>query len=158
MKTAIIYASYHGTTEKIVKEIKDGLKNQYVKLINIKSNNIIDLSLYDQVIIGGSVHAGSIQKKIKQFCNKNIHLILEKRFALFITCFHDGETALKQFENAYPEILRKNAVSLKIFGGEMLVDKMNFIEKFIVKKVTGISANASKLSKLEIFEFLESIK
>jgi len=158
MKTAIIYATNHGTTEKIVHEIKKNMGSDEVQLINIKSTSLIDLSIYDLVIIGGSIHAGNIQRKIKLFCNKYLHQLLEKRLALFITCFYDGEIAFKQIENAYPELLRKNAISVKIFKGEMLVDKMNFFEKLIVKKVAGISENISHFNKSEIIEFVECLK
>jgi len=157
MKSAIIYASKNGTTDKIVQKIKDIIGNGDVELINIKTKNNIDLFLYDQVIIGGSIHAGSIQKKIKKFCNKNIVQLIEKRLALFITCFHEGETAQMQLENAYSEVLLKNAISVKIFGGEMIVDKMNFFEKIIVKKVSGITKNTSKYNETEVVEFVDSL-
>jgi menaquinone-dependent protoporphyrinogen oxidase len=40
-----------------------------------------------------------------------------------------------------------------LFGGELLVSKMNFFERQIVKKVDGITADQSHLDMEAIYEF-----
>ena len=69
MKTAIIYRSHHGTTEKVANLIREAMGNVNTHLFNLKTDKNPDLSGYDQVIIGGSIHAGNIQNKVKEFCN-----------------------------------------------------------------------------------------
>ena len=68
MKTAIIYMSKHGTTEKVVNIISDHLTLINTDVFNIRNVKAPDLIKYDFIIIGGSIHAGMIQKKVKQFC------------------------------------------------------------------------------------------
>ncbi|NVN94913.1 MAG: flavodoxin [Bacteroidetes bacterium] len=157
MKTAIIYVSKHGTTEKIAHQIQQGLGLE-TELIDLKNNAHIDLSPFDQIIIGGSIHAGMIQNSIKDFYNKNAVSLLEKRLGLFISCFYEGEIAQKQLEKAYPEVLKKHAISIKVMGGEMLIDKMNFFEKLIVKKVVGITQTDSKIKIENIQEFINEMR
>ena len=76
---------------------------------------------------------------------------------LFISCFYEGEIAQTQLEKAYPEVLKKHAISIKVMGGEMLIDKMNFFEKLIVKKVAGITQTDSKIKFGNIQEFINEM-
>ena len=158
MKTAIIYVSKHGTTESTAKHIQKELGIDSTQIFNLKNNNNIDLSSFDQVIIGGSIHAGMIQNRIKDFCNKNTVTLLQKRLGLFISCFYEGETAQTQLEKAYPEVLKKHAVSCKVMGGEMLIEEMNFFERLIVKKVAGITQSDSKIKQDNIEAFINEMK
>ncbi|MFZ4398793.1 MAG: flavodoxin domain-containing protein [Bacteroidales bacterium] len=158
MKTAIIYVSKHGTTEKTAREIQEGLGIDNTQLFNLKDNKIVDLSIFDQIILGGSIHAGMIQNRIKDFYNKNMTYLMEKRLDLFISCFYEGETAQNQLEKAYPEKLRKHAICSKVMGGEMLMESMNFFEKVIVKKVAGITQSESRIKHENIQSFITEIK
>ncbi|MGM0566754.1 MAG: flavodoxin domain-containing protein, partial [Bacteroidota bacterium] len=144
MRTAIVYASKHGTTEKVARQIQQNLGQEKAQLFNLKNNPKFDLSHFEQVILGGSIHAGQIQKRLKDYYQKNIPELLEKRLGLFLCCMHEEE-AENQFNNAYPEVLRNQAISSKVMGGEFRFDKMNFFERVIVKKIAGISESVSKI-------------
>ncbi|OIJ19420.1 flavodoxin [Anaerobacillus alkalidiazotrophicus] len=152
MKTAIIYATSRGTTEKAANILMNELHSD-VTLINLKKEKSIHLSTYDSVILGSSIHAGMVQGKMKKFININQEELQSKKLGLFICCMYDGEKAKLQFEMAYPEQLRKNAVATGIFGGEFDFAKMNFLEKFIVKVVDQKASNISTLSQQEIKKF-----
>ncbi len=157
MKTAIIYATSHGTTTKVANIIVGKLGIENCQIFNIKEEKNIDISKFEQIIIGGSIHAGNIQKSIKDFCKDNIEILLEKRIGLFVCSMYEGENAVKQLENAYSDLLRKHAKSVKILGGEFLLDKMNFFEKLIVKKVAGVKENESKIDEANIALFIDEL-
>ena len=70
MKTVIVYASSHGTTAKVANLIREKLDSTSIQILNLKDKPNIDLSNYETVIIGGSVHAGSIKSEVKKFINK----------------------------------------------------------------------------------------
>ena len=70
---------------------------------------------------------------------------------------HEGETAKKQFDEAFPEELIKHASSRGIFGGEFNFEKMNFIERFIVKKVVKVDKSVSKIDEEKINKFASEI-
>jgi menaquinone-dependent protoporphyrinogen oxidase len=156
MKTAIIYATSHGTTEKVAKQIQIQLGGN-TQLINLKEENTIDLSQYDQVVIGGSIHAGQMQGRVKKFCKQNMVDLLQKRLALYMVGMNEPDFET-EFNNAYPELLRKHAIASKCVGGEFLFEKMNFLEKLIVKKVSGISQNISKIDETKIMELVNELK
>jgi menaquinone-dependent protoporphyrinogen oxidase len=153
MRTAIVYASKHGTTEKVAQNIQKMIGEDKAQLFNLKNNRHFDLAQFDQVVVGGSIHAGTIQKRIKKFVDQHRPELLEKKLGLFICCMHEQE-AETEFNNAYPEILRSHAVSKKIMGGEFRFDKMNFIEKALVKKIAGINDSVSKIDEGKIQELV----
>jgi len=151
MKTAIIYASKHGTTQKVTNEISKHLADHEVALFNIRKFNKIDLSSFDQVIIGGSIHAGMIQKSVQRFIYQNTTILLQKKLGLFLCCMYEKE-AQKQFNNSFPEILRHHASSCQCVGGEFVFENMNFLDKLMTKKIAGISQSVSKINNEKIKE------
>ena len=65
---------------------------------------------------------------------------------------------VEQLKKAFPEYLRSNAVAEAILGGEFLFDKMNFIERFLTKKIAKVNSSVSKLRYDAINEFTSQIK
>lgn len=154
MATIVIYMTKHGTTEKIVSILKSKLDNQVDEVCNLKSQKC-DISKYDDIIIGGSIHAGQVQSKIKKFCKNHESDLLNKKLGLFITCMEESESKLEFLKNSFPENLLNHAVVTGIFGGEFNFDKMNFVEKAIIKKITGFTTSKSRIDEKEIAEFAE---
>ncbi|SHF54730.1 menaquinone-dependent protoporphyrinogen oxidase [Mariniphaga anaerophila] len=152
MKTLIVYATNHGCTEKIAEQMKDYLGGD-VTLKNLKKESVPSPELYSRVIVGGSIHAGQVQKKVKEFCRANSALLLQKELGLFICCMEEGEVAQKQLENAYPEELLENAKASAFFGGAFDFDRMNFLEKMVVKKVAQVRQSTSKVDSEEVRKF-----
>ncbi|CAN5505516.1 hypothetical protein BH23BAC1_BH23BAC1_30740 [soil metagenome] len=67
------------------------------------------------------------------------------------------EKAEEEFNNAFPEELRHHAVATGIMGGELLFEKMNFMEKFIVKTVSGQKETVSKINFPATDNFAEAM-
>ena len=152
MKTLIIYMSSHGTTEKAVSKISYILGYNNHVIVNLKNETPPPLDKFDTVIIGGSVHGGTVQKKITKYCNDNISELLTKRLGLFM-CYMNEEKKFEEFEDSYPEILREHAIAKGYFGGEFKLEKMNFIEKLVVRKVSGVEESISNLNYQAINQF-----
>ncbi len=157
MKTLIVYASSHGTTEKVANIIKEKLDSTTVQTINLKSKTKVDLSNFETVIIGGSIHAGSIQSEVKNFIKENTITLMEKKVALYLCCMNEKEEQT-EFNNNFPELLRNHSTYNAIVGGEYIFEKMNFIEKFLVRKIAGVSSTISKLRYTEIDNLVNSLK
>lgn len=156
MKTAIIYASKYGCTEKCVKMLSRELKGN-AELINIKNMKDIDLSKYDKVIIGGSIYIGRIQKEIIEFCNRNLDILKSKNIGLFICGMQESEVITTELEQNFPKELLDIAKTKMYFGGEFIIDKMNFMEKMIVKKIAKVTENKSFIIEGNIQEFAQAI-
>jgi menaquinone-dependent protoporphyrinogen oxidase len=157
MKSLIVYCSSHGTTEKAVRFLRESLVGDVLAVDLKRDKEKFNVASFDTVIIGGSIHAGNIQRKIKQFIKNNFQTLLEKDIGLFLCCMRDGETAIEQFNHAFPQELRKNSSAMGLFGGEYLLSEMNFLEKQIVKKVSGATIDESNLDYEAIKEFASSI-
>ncbi|MCD8509580.1 MAG: flavodoxin domain-containing protein [Bacillus sp. (in: Bacteria)] len=155
MSTLIVYCSNHGTTEKVANLLKEKLSDESVLLDVSKEKKEIMVADFDTIIVGGSIHIGNLQKKLKIFLHEYNHHLITKKLGFFLCCMHDGDQAIEQMNNAFPEHLREKAVAIGMFGGEFLVSKMNFLERLIVKKVAGVSENTSRINDEEINRFVE---
>jgi menaquinone-dependent protoporphyrinogen oxidase len=152
MSTLIAYATTHGCTEKAAQMLEQ-LLNDEVSLVNLKKRFRSDLSAFDTIIIGGSIHAVKIQGKVKRFYREHLDTLKQKRLGLFLCCMEEGETAQKQFDENFPAELREHAAVTGLFGGAFDFDKMNFLQKSIVKKVAGINQSVSKIKEDNIHQF-----
>lgn len=156
MKTSIIYMSSHGTTEKIAKMIQAELPKQDIEVINLKTNKKPDLKAFDQVILGASIHAGVIPKRMRNLIIDNCEELKSKKLGLYLCCMEEGAKAQEQFKEAFPEELREYAKSAKLLGGEFNFEKMNFIERMMVKKIAGTNESVSKIKVDEIKKFAKT--
>jgi len=156
MKTLILYESMHGCTKRAVEQLKNGLTGE-VKMQRLKDKPSVFVNAYDRILIGGSIHAGSIQGSVKSFCKKNRDILMEKEVGLFLCCM-DQERAQEQFDNAFPETLRNHAKAHGLFGGAFDFEKMNFIQRAIVKKISGIKESVNRLDEKKIQSFIEALK
>ena len=152
MKTLIAYSTTHGCTRKIAEQMSKYLDGE-VELVNLKKQPKPELSNFDRVIIGGSIHAGQIQKRVKEFSNQHLGELRTKELGLFITCMETGEAAQKQLMDAYPEALIDNAKITAYFGGEFDFKRMNFFEKMIVKKVANVKESTSQVDLDSVKKF-----
>ena len=144
MKTLIVYSSKYGCTEKCADFLSKELKDK---------PDIINLSLYNKVIIGGSIYMGKIQKEVSDFCSKNLEVLKEKQIGLFICGMQEGDSINTEINQNFPKELIEIATVIKHFGGEFDFSKMGFFEKLIVKIVAKASSNKSNILKDNITNF-----
>jgi menaquinone-dependent protoporphyrinogen oxidase len=154
MKTLIVYASKHGSTEKAAHLLKEKLKGT-VTIIPVSRLNTNELKQYSHLIIGSSIHAGRIQKPMKDFCSTQNDRLKQKHLGLFLCCM-DNDKAQEQFNQAYPEELRTISICNGLFGGEFLFEKMNFLERFIVKKISKVNNSVHEINVEAITRFAQS--
>lgn len=155
MKTAIIYISRHGTTTRVAQNIAQQIEDKETELIDLKENKNVDLSSFSRVLLGGSIHMGQIHKKTKSFIEKHRAELLNKELGLFLCCMETGEKAKEQYDMAFPEELRIHAKSNAIMGYEYLLEKMGFLEKLMLKKITGKDKSFSMIDNKAITDFAE---
>lgn len=157
MKAGIFYSSKHGTTEKIANYIKERLDGYAVEVIELTGANIPEVEDYDLIIIGGSIHVGKIQNSVETFCKLRESELIYKKVGLFI-CGMLEDKLQEEFDNAYSDTLKEHSSANGIFGGELLFDEMNILEKFVVKRVAKVSETVSQINYPAIDEFIEKLK
>jgi len=161
MKTAIIFKTKHGTTEKVAYMLAKDLSSDgsEVRVIDLAKTRQPHLVSYERIIIGGSIHVGKIQREIRTFCERHTDVLRTKKLGLYICCMEtDDQKRQKEFEDAFPENLKKHASAKAIMGGEFLLEKMNFIERLVVRKVAHTRESVHDIDTEAVEKFLKEIK
>ncbi len=153
MRTLIIYMSHHGCSRDCAYKLKELLPKEATDVVNLKSDAPPKLVMYDTVIIGGSIHAGKLQGNLLKYINSNLDELLQKRVGLYLCHMAEDDEAAVEFESAYPEILRRHAIAQGLFGGRFDFEKMNFIERAIVKKVAEVTHTVDNVNYQAIEDF-----
>jgi menaquinone-dependent protoporphyrinogen oxidase len=157
MRTAIVYASKHGTTEKVANQIKSQLNGGEVILFNIEKAGKLEFRAFDRILIGSSVYRGLIQPSVRKFVERNMVELLQKEVGIFVCCMF-FEKADQQIRKSFPEVLCNHAKSIQHVGGEFLFEKMNFVERFLVEKITGKKNTVYNLDNEKIKKFITEIE
>ncbi|RLC55727.1 MAG: hypothetical protein DRH89_07110 [Candidatus Cloacimonadota bacterium] len=84
-------------------------------------------------------------------------ILLKKRIALFLVCMEKDEKRDEQFNNAFPPELRKESMANGLMSGEFNFDRMNFLERTIVKKIAGKSSNVNEIDYDVIEDFIKKL-
>ena len=133
MRTLIVYASKTGTTENCARKLQLKLRNTTV--IDITEQKV-DLSPFDTVIIGSPIRMGKINKQLKKFLIKHKAQLKNKKTAYFICCAFT-ENYERYFKENIPQELLNSAITYNTFGGEMDVNKQKGIDRFIVNMLNN---------------------
>lgn len=157
MKTLIVYASRHGAAEKCARLLAERLGGN-VDVFDLKKAGPVDPSGYESVVVGGSIHAGKVQSRVKKFCESRAETLLKKRLGLFICCMEEGDKAWKQFHDAFPARLVDHAAARGLFGGAFDFERMNWLEKTIIGKIAGVKESVCKINDPAVDEFAEKMK
>ena len=157
MKTIIIYSTKYGTVEKAAKMLKSKISGD-VQLINVQKEQVPSLQPYDNVVLGGSIYIGMIQKELKNYINNNLSTLLQKRVGLFICgASPDASALVKEIETSYPAELFKHAVCKEVFGHEINFPKLKFFDKLVLRMVQGNNNSSSNISEEKITKFAKEL-
>ena len=159
MKTAIIYASKYGTTEKIASLIAEKLKETgEIELFSLKKEQKPDINGFDTVILGTPIYAGKALKKMKKFCKTNETFLLQKKTGLFVCGMEPNKEKQEQeLKVAYSETLLNKAHATGFLGGAFLFEKMNFVERMIIKKIAKTTTSVQRIDEKAINKFAEQV-
>jgi menaquinone-dependent protoporphyrinogen oxidase len=106
---------------------------------NILTDQISSLDAFDQVIIGGSIYMGQINKKLKAYCESNKEAIAAKRLGLFLCCGLP-ENFEQTLSNAFPAELIERAVVKECFGGQLRTEIMKGPDRLITNMMKKAAA------------------
>lgn len=157
MKTLIVYATHHGCTEECAGRLKQGLGGA-VDLVRLPGRKPPDLGAYERVLVGGSIHIGKVQGAIRRYCREHLDALLAKQVGLFICCMAEGADAQKEFDQAFPEVLRRQARVTGVFGGEFNFEKMNALQRAMIRKISGLKESVTKIRQEAIDDFVAQLK
>lgn len=156
MKTAIIYASKHGTTGFVAEKIKNLLTDDEVVMFNLDKHDRIELRHFGRIIIGSPLYAGTSLPVVRKFVEQNLLDLLQKEVGIFFCCMFQDK-ADQQIIKGFPELLRNHARSIRNMGGEYRFEEMNCIERLVVKKISGATGSVSEINDMNIELFVREL-
>jgi len=154
MSTVIILYSKHGTVIKCANQLNEKLTEK-AKIYNLKDTKDIPLEMVDTIVFGTSFYMGSIAKEMKNFLKKNKSEISQKKNYLFF-CGIQEEMETEIQTNFDADFLKK-VQKAENLGGEIQFQKLNFLEKTIMKMVMKSKEDVHMLKEDKILELAKCI-
>ncbi|WP_158290527.1 flavodoxin domain-containing protein [Halobacillus salinus] len=152
MKTLIVYATKHGSTEKAVGMLEGDLSGD-VRVMNVDDAWGVDLEPFDHVILGGPIYMGELHEKLSAYAARYQDTLLQKRVGLFICAGMEDPFILQaELENAYPEDLYEHAAVKEVFGYVLDFRQLKAQERKDLR-INGVTESEFKLSAPVITEF-----
>jgi menaquinone-dependent protoporphyrinogen oxidase len=141
-KTVLIaYASKYGSTAEIAEKIGEVLRQDGLVVEVKAADSVKDLSPYQAVILGSAVYVGRWRKQAVKFLQANEKALAEKPVWIF-SSGPSGEgdpvEILKGWrmpESIQPILDRLQPRDVVVFHGNLDPDKLNFIERRMIKMV-----------------------
>ena len=84
MSILVVYASTHGHTAEIAARVSEALGDGDLR--DVASAHGLELSDYDTVIIGASIHVGHHQKELVEWCERRADVLNAMPSAFFSVC------------------------------------------------------------------------
>ncbi|MDH8677380.1 flavodoxin domain-containing protein [Fusibacter bizertensis] len=157
MKTLILYGSKTGTTELCANKIRANLGLHEVDIMDVKKSKKQDLSQYETVIIGTPLYMGQITGPIKKYLELHHNELMEKKLYFFICGLALGQEGVDLFQKQISSSLFAHASQIKQLGGDIHLDRLNPLYKWMMKKILAKDQPKLGLLEGEIAEFSSSI-
>ena len=84
MRTLILYSSKYGFTERVAKILADHIDGDVVVERCVKDYSV-DLTKFDNVIMGSSIYVGKPNIALLDFCDSYQRLLMNKKIGFFVT-------------------------------------------------------------------------
>ena len=144
-KILITYGTWSGATKEVAQAIAKELNNNTTQVEVIRAGEVKNISGYEAVIAGTSIHAGQVTGEFKKFLKLFQEELKEKKLAYFVVCanmFEDKEATrtetLGWLNKGLQGLEGLEPIDTGLFAGAVLT-KGDLYEKqnFIVKAILG---------------------
>lgn len=153
MKTAILYLTRDGQTQKIAERIATQIPDS--TLISLRDQAVVsatDFANFDQIIIGASIRYGHFDPLLEQFIAKHTELLNQKKSAFFSV----NLTARKPNRNT-PEtntytrkLLARIAwrpTSVEVFAGALFYPRYTWFDRVMIRFIMQITKGDTDTSR-----------
>jgi len=167
----IIYSSTDGHTKVICERITNFLnEGNLVKLFPIEDVKKIDLSNFENIIIGASIRYGKHSKELYKFINLNKNILNQKKSAFFsvnvVARKREKNTAeTNPYISKFLKISKWKPRKIKVFAGKVDYPNYSFFDKYIIKLIMFMTKGPTDTSQSYEFtnwskvdEFSEELK
>ena len=140
-RVLVAYATKYGATAEIAEKVGHVLREAGLQVDVSPADQVSDLTPYQAVVLGSAVYFGRWRKQAVAFLKANEDALAER----MVWLFSSGPTGQGDPEELtqgwnFPESLqpiadRVQARDIALFHGASNVEKLNFIEKWMLKNV-----------------------
>ena len=140
-RVLVAYATKYSATAEIAEKIGEVLREAGLEADVLPADRATDLAAYQAVILGSAVYIGRWRKEAVKFLQANEQALAEKPVWLFSsgpTGEGDAEELLQGWRlpgKLQPIVDRVQPRDVAVFHGATDVNKLNFIEKWMLKNV-----------------------
>lgn len=149
MKHLVLYSSKYGTTKDCAAKIAKAIEGE---LYSLDQKHDICLDKYDTITLGTSIYIGKLRKSTQHFITANQDILLKKPLNIFVCC-----NASTDYEALFSKQLVKHCANFTHIGFELRISKMNFLDRFITKKVGGTTEDINEIKYDTLNEFIEKL-
>lgn len=157
MNTLIAYAGKTGNTAKCARRLAIRLKNVTLVDLNVEEVSPKD---FDAVIVASPVYSHKFERSVQIFLRTYQNILENKLFAAFVTMVEYG-TFNKVIAKEIAEPLRKNAVAIANFGGEVNnLTPFDWHDKIVAKSMIKLESKKHPIEFLSEApqKFIEELK
>ncbi len=140
-KVLVAYATKYGATEEIAERIGLALGNAGVAAEVLAVDKVEDVNAYAAVVLGSAVYIGGWRKEAVKFLQENKEALATRPVWLFSSGPTGEGDPVEQMDGwTFPDKLKPVAERIQpreivVFHGEVAVEKLNFMDRFMIKNV-----------------------
>ena len=140
-KVLVAYATKYGATAEIAEKIGEVLRQSGLAADVLPADQVRDLAPYEAVILGSGVYIGSWRKEAAQFLKAHEQALAQRPVWLF-SSGPTGEGDPVKLTNGWRLPTAQQTIAdrihpreITVFHGAVKEEKLNFIEKWMLKNV-----------------------
>ena len=155
----VIYSSTDGHTKKICERIKNLINNgNLVELFSLEEAKQIELSNFENIVIGASIRYGKHSRQLYNFIKSNRNILDQKKCAFFsvnvVARKPEKNTAeTNPYINKFLKISKWKPNKIGVFAGKVDYPNYNLIDKYIIKFIMFITKGPTDTS--QSYEFTD---
>ena len=155
----VIYSSTDGHTKKICERIKNLINNgNLVELFSLEEAKQIELSNFENIVIGASIRYGKHSRQLYNFIKSNRNILDQKKCAFFsvnvVARKPEKNTAeTNPYINKFLKISKWKPNKIGVFAGKVDYPNYNFFDKYIIKFIMFITNGPTDTS--QSYEFTD---
>ena len=158
-ETLIIYSSTDGHTKNICERLANFFNNtNTTKIISLPEATKLDLTKFNQIVIGASIRYGKHSKNLYRFINSNKD-ILEQKNSVFFSVNVVARKPEKNTPNTNPYVKKFLKISkwkpkkIGVFAGKVDYPNYGFFDKYAIKLIMFLTNGPTNTS--QSYEFTD---
>jgi menaquinone-dependent protoporphyrinogen oxidase len=167
MKCLIVYATREGQTRKIALKLAEHLREHgvTVKTHDARESFSLDLRDFDHFVFGASMHAGGLEKEIRDFISNHEKEITSKSRLFFLVLLSAAtkdrslrEKWLQDAKRKFKEQIPVPFEELEMVAGALRYSKYSLPLKWIMKRIAEQAGEGTDMSRDYEYTDWEQVK